>query len=92
MTGPARAPALDRLAAAIEQLMAAVDRLVDGPAWRQMLDVAARFHHYSPNNVLLISLQRPDATQVAGYQTRREVGRQVRKGETGCWSRRTCSG
>jgi antirestriction protein ArdC len=48
-----------------------------------MLEVAARFHRYSPNNVLLISLQRPDATRVAGYQTWREVGRNVRKGETG---------
>lgn len=77
------APAVDRLAAAHEQLLAAVDRLVDGPAWRQMLDVAARFHRYSANNVLLISVQRPDATRVAGYQTWRELGRQVRKGETG---------
>jgi hypothetical protein len=73
----------DRLAAVHAQLMTAVDGLVDGPAWRRMLEVAARFHRYSPNNVLLIGLQRPDATRVAGYHTWREVGRQVRKGETG---------
>ena len=73
----------DRLAAVHAQLMSAVDALVDGPAWRRMLEVAARFHRYSPNNVLLICLQRPDATRVAGYHTWREVGRQVRKGETG---------
>ena len=82
MTGRAAAGA-DRLAAVHDQLMSAVDALVDGPAWRRMLEVAARFHRYSPNNVLLISLQRPDATRVAGYQTWRELGRQVRKGETG---------
>jgi antirestriction protein ArdC len=82
MTGQA-AVATDRLAAVHAQLLSAVDALVDGPAWRQMLEVAARFHRYSPNNVLLITVQRPDATRVAGYQTWREVGRQVRKGETG---------
>jgi hypothetical protein len=78
-----QAVAADRLAAVHAQLLSAVGALVDGPAWRRMLDVAARFHRYSPNNVLLISLQRPDATRVAGYQTWREVGRQVCKGETG---------
>jgi antirestriction protein ArdC len=83
MTHPERAPAADRLAAVHAQLLSAVDRLVDGPAWQRILEVAARFHRYSPNNVLLISLQRPDATRVAGYQTWREVGRQVRKGENG---------
>lgn len=83
MTGYARVPAEDRLAAVHGQLTAAVDALVDGPAWRRMLEVAARFHRYSPNNVLLITLQRPDATQVAGYQTWKQLGRQVRKGEAG---------
>ena len=73
----------DRLAAVHAQLVSAVETLVDGSAWRRMLEVAARFHRYSPNNVLLISLQRPDATRVAGYQTWRQLGRQVRKGETG---------
>ena len=82
MTRVDRSPS-DRLAAAHTQLLSAVDALIDGPAWRRMLDVAARFHRYSPNNVLLISLQRPDATRVAGYQTWRELDRQVRKGETG---------
>src|SRR4051794_41433556 len=73
----------DRLAAVHAQLLCAVDALLDGPTWRRMLEVAARFHRYSPNNVLLIGVQRPDATRVAGYQTWREVGRQVRKGEAG---------
>jgi antirestriction protein ArdC len=83
MTGRAGVPAEDRLAAVHGQLAAAVDALVDGPAWRRMLQVAARFHRYSANNVLLISLQRPDATRVAGYHTWRQLGRQVRKGEAG---------
>jgi antirestriction protein ArdC len=48
-----------------------------------MLLTAARFHHYSPNNVMLIMLQRPDATRVAGYRTWQSLGRQVRRGEHG---------
>ena len=36
---------------------------------------------YSPNNVLLILSQRPDATRVAGYKTWQALGRQVKKGE-----------
>ena len=48
-----------------------------------MLAVAARFHTYSPNNVLLIAAQRPDATRVAGYRAWAQLGREVRKGEHG---------
>lgn len=83
MSAPERAAATDRLAAVHARLIEAVDSLVDGPAWRQMLDVAARFHRYSPNNMMLILMQRPDATRVAGYHTWRELDRHVRKGETG---------
>lgn len=38
---------------------------------------------YSPKNVLLILMQRPDATVVRGYDQWLDEGRQVRKGETG---------
>lgn len=52
-------------------------------ALRAYLDAAARFTQYSFNNVCLIFAQRPDATRVAGYQTWKRLGRQVRKGEHG---------
>jgi len=42
-----------------------------------------RFHHYSFGNVLLISLQRPDATHVAGFGAWKKLGRRVLKGEKG---------
>jgi antirestriction protein ArdC len=48
-----------------------------------MLDVAARFHDYSPSNILLIGAQRPDATRVAGIRTWNTLGRRVKKGEQG---------
>ena len=48
-----------------------------------MLQAAARFHDYSPSNVLLISAQRPDATRVAGIRTWNSLGRRVKRGEHG---------
>lgn len=73
----------ERLQAAHDDLVAAVETLTTGERWQAMLAVAARFTRYSPNNVLLILLQRPDATRVAGYRAWQALGRQVRKGERG---------
>lgn len=47
------------------------------------LKTMGRFSKYSLHNLLLITLQRPDACRVAGYQTWRKLGRYVRKGEKG---------
>ena len=57
--------------------------LTSSEAWARALAVAARFHRYSFGNAVLIALQRPDATRVAGYVRWKELGRQVRKGEHG---------
>ncbi|MCA0328459.1 MAG: ssDNA-binding domain-containing protein [Actinobacteria bacterium] len=73
----------ERLTALHAQLTAAVQDLATSVAWRRMLEVAARLPTYSPSNVLLISVQRPDATRVAGFQTWKTLGRSVRKGEKG---------
>jgi antirestriction protein ArdC len=73
----------DRLAAIHRQLLDQVAALTSSQQWRAMLAVAARFHTYSPNNVLLIAAQRPEATRVAGYRAWTQLGRQVRKGERG---------
>ncbi len=47
------------------------------------LAAMGRFHHYSWGNVLLIVSQKPDATRVAGFNTWRDFGRFVKKGEKG---------
>ena len=49
----------------------------------EYLNVMARFHKYSFNNILLNTLQNPDATRVAGFQTWKSMNRIVRKGEKG---------
>lgn len=61
-----------------------VQQLVEDPeAWRQWAHTLARFPTYSPGNALLIMVQRPDATYVAGYNAWKAMGRQVQKGEKG---------
>jgi len=48
-----------------------------------MLSVSAKFHNYSFNNQLMIFLQRPEATVVAGFNRWKSLGRFVKKGEKG---------
>ena len=44
----------------------------------------SRFHHYSFNNTLLIAMQKPDASLIAGFNKwKTAFGRTVRKGEKG---------
>ncbi len=76
-------PKADRIRELHDQLLAGVEALVDSDRWREFLAVAARFHRYSPTNVLLILLQAPHASRVAGYRRWQSLGRQVRKGERG---------
>ncbi len=49
----------------------------------RLLDVMGRFHNYSFGNCMLIARQMPEATHVAGFRRWLELGRYVRKGETG---------
>ena len=52
--------------------------------YKQYLTAMSKFHQYSFNNVMLILMQRPDATHVAGFHTwNHEFERSVIKGETG---------
>ena len=76
MTARAEAAAA-RLAATHERLTAAVSALASAEDWRSLLRLTSRVHRYSPNNLLLIAAQRPDATCVYGYKKWEEFGRQV---------------
>ncbi|MGD9689483.1 MAG: ArdC family protein [Phycisphaerales bacterium] len=61
------------------------DALKSGKSERltQYLAMLAKFHRYSFGNVLLILSQKPDATHVAGFNTWKQMGRFVKKGEKG---------
>jgi len=67
--------ALDQLAAALQA--------GKSDALTAYLETMGRFHHYSWGNVMLIVMQRPDATHVAGFNTWKTLGRFVKKGEKG---------
>ena len=73
----------DKLRAAHDKLQGAVAEIVSGDEWKGMLKVASKFHRYSFNNHLMIFLQRPDATVVAGFNRWKSLGRFVKKGEKG---------
>ncbi len=70
----------EELTAQLEQGVAA---LRESDEYRHWLDTAARFHQYSWGNQLLISIQRPDASRVAGYRAWQGMGRQVCNGQKG---------
>lgn len=73
----------DELEALHATIVGQIETLKDSEAWKAWLTYAASFHSYSVRNILLIYAQRPLATQVAGYKSWQERGRQVRKGEHG---------
>ncbi|BBX30657.1 hypothetical protein A5768_08130 [Mycolicibacterium fortuitum] len=63
----------------------AIDNLGTAQNWAQWLEFTERFHNYSLNNQLLIAMQKPDATRVAGFNKWKELGRDVNKGEKAIW-------
>lgn len=71
----------NQLQTAIKALEAGIDSIIDSDSFRAYLRTMSAFHDYSFGNVILIGIQRSDATRVAGYQTWKNLGRQVRKGE-----------
>ncbi len=67
---------------AIEELTAALNAGHTEELTRYLAAIG-RFHRYSLHNVMLITLQKPTATHVAGFHTWNKLGRHVRKGEKG---------
>jgi antirestriction protein ArdC len=68
-------------AEARERVERATRALLSSDGWRRWAETRATFHRYSWGNCALIAMQRPEATQVAGFKSWQQVGRQVRKGE-----------
>ncbi|WP_048077041.1 hypothetical protein [Halorubrum sp. AJ67] len=80
----------DQMHQAIDQWLAelveAVDTARASEQFQQWLDIQRRFHEYSHRNTLLIALQCPEATKVAGYRTwQDEFDRHVTDGESAIW-------
>lgn len=58
-----------------------ITNLMNSEQYMKFLKTMSIFHEYSLNNTILIMLQRPDASLVAGYKKWQSIGRQVQKGE-----------
>lgn len=67
-----------------DKLEQGIQELFDSDRFKEYLNVMSKFHNYSVNNTLLIAMQKPDATLVAGYNSWKNMfGRQVVKGAKG---------
>ncbi len=67
-----------------DRLQAGLEELFNSEKYAKYLRVMSQFHHYSFNNTLLIAMQKPDATLVAGYNAwEKKFNRHVLKGEKG---------
>lgn len=67
-----------------KQLEEGVKELFTSERYKEYLKTMSKFYNYSFNNTVLIALQRPEATLVAGYSAwQKNFHRQVKKGEKG---------
>lgn len=74
----------DKVNELIEQLEKGIKDAMESEKFKAFLRVQSQFHNYSFNNAMLIYLQRPDATNVAGFQTwKNKFERNVMRGENG---------
>lgn len=74
----------EKVKAITDQLEAGIQALFESEKFKQYLQTLSKFHDYSLNNTILIAMQKPDATLVAGYTAWKKLfGRQVQKGESG---------
>lgn len=74
----------DRMREIVDSIETGIKELFESDKYRQYLSTMSRFHRYSVNNTMLIYMQRPDATHVAGFNKwRDQFGRNVMKGEKG---------
>ena len=74
----------ERLREITEGIEQGIKELFESEKYRQYLSTMSRFHRYSVNNTMLIYMQMPDATLVAGYNKwRDQFERHVKRGERG---------
>lgn len=75
--------AKERIDGLLKSIDEGVKSIIESGKMEQYLSHISKFHNYSFGNQMLIFIQRPNATQVAGYNKWEEMGRQVKKGEKG---------
>ena len=74
----------ERLREITDGIEQGIKELFESEKYMRYLSVMSRFHRYSVNNTMLIYMQKPDATLVAGYNKwKDQFERYVKKGEHG---------
>ena len=74
----------EKLKEITDRLEQGITELFESERYREYLRVMSKFHNYSFNNTLLIAMQKPDASLVAGFSAwKNNFGRNVMKGQTG---------
>ena len=81
---PDRKTTREQVTEILDQLEKGVSELFESDRFKEYLTCMSKFHNYSFNNTLLIAMQKPDATLVAGFNAWKDKhGRMVKKGEKG---------
>ena len=91
-TGPASQPVIpivltgrnnaERMKEITDKLEAGIQALFESEQYKNYLTAMSKFHNYSFNNTLLIAMQKPDASLVAGYNKwKDDFERHVKRGE-----------
>ena len=74
----------EKLKEITDRLEQGIAELFDSERYKEYLRVMSKFHNYSFNNTLLIAMQKPDASLVAGFSAwKNNFGRNVMKGQKG---------
>ncbi len=74
----------EKLKEITDRLEQGIKELFDSDRFKEYLRVMSKFHNYSFNNTLLIAMQKPDASHVAGFSAwKNTFGRNVMKGQKG---------
>ena len=74
----------EKLKEITDRLEQGITELFDSERYKEYLRVMSKFHNYSFNNTLLIAMQKPDASLIAGFSAwKNNFGRNVMKGQKG---------
>ena len=74
----------EKLKEITDRLEQGITELFESERYKEYLRVMSKFHNYSFNNTLLIAMQKPDASLVAGFSAwKNNFGRNVMKGQKG---------
>ena len=75
---------VEKLKEITDRLEQGITELFDSERYKEYLRVMSKFHNYSFNNTLLIAMQKPDASLIAGFSAwKNNFGRNVMKGQKG---------